>query len=111
VIVNDVPAVLADTDTNPEFAPWDCGVRKIRVFAPTDVLLTTAVPLDRVASPIRALLPSLIFRPLPASVIVTSPSSLVLYPLTCGFTYPSQGSHSPARFLIGVAADSIWGPC
>ena len=47
MIVNDVPAVLADTDTNPEFAPWDCGVRKIRVFAPTDVLLTTAAPLDQ----------------------------------------------------------------
>lgn len=77
VIVNDVAAVRAVTAIGVATAtvPRDWTVRNIRELAVTTVVLTVTVPSTSVATPIDALLPSLISSLLPAVTSVRLPNT------------------------------------
>lgn len=64
--------------------PSDCTVRKIRLFAVTDVFDTTASPSTSVAVPCLALLPSLTRNPFPAALTRTFPVEALTSPVNTG---------------------------
>ena len=64
-IVKLVPAVRADTDTDPAPPLVFCGVNIILLLAVTAVVLTTTVPPTIVDTPIFAFVPSFMLMPFP----------------------------------------------
>lgn len=68
VIVKLVAAVLADTRNHPGVPPSEFPVKNILEEAVTFVVLTVTVPPTSVATPIVALLPSVILSPEPNGI-------------------------------------------
>ena len=80
LITKLVLAVRVPTESIPCVPPTTAQVRKILEFAVTLVLLTVTVPPTRVACPMRALEPSLIFIPRPAVSRIRSQLDPVIDP-------------------------------
>lgn len=81
-IVNDVAGVLAEmvSAEGAVTVPNVCAVRKIRLFAVTEVFATTTVPAASVTRPCLALAPSRVRKPLPRVVATTFPPVAVTLP-------------------------------
>lgn len=83
VMVKLVPAVRAETYTDPTVPPGVWIVRKILELAVTEVLATVTVPAAKTAVPCLALEPSFVLNPLPAKPVAISELVLPMTAAPC----------------------------